>query len=95
MVIKDAINSFNFVQNKDNTVVFVTNFWSSSIDLKCVFCFDPNCGIIWDFAIWYINEKIWEEFNKNGINIPYNHATLTFEEKKEKTNLLKKINDDK
>jgi small conductance mechanosensitive channel len=26
MVIKDAINSFNFVQNKDNTVVFVTNF---------------------------------------------------------------------
>lgn len=90
-IIKDAINSFNFVQDKENTTVFVTNFGSSSIDLKCIFCFDPNCGIIGDFAIWYINEKIWEEFNKNNIIIPYNHTTLTFEQKKEKQNLLEII----
>ena len=94
-VIKDAINSFNFVQDKENTMVFVTDFWSSSIDLKCVFCFDPNCGIIGDFAVWYVNEKIGEEFNKNGISIPYTHTTLTFEQQKEKTNLLEKLNNDR
>ena len=90
-VVKTAINNFDFVQDKDNTTVYVTNFWSSSIDLKCIFCFDPNCWIIWDFAIWYINEKINEEFNKNGIQIPYNHSTLTFEKNEEKQKLLKNL----
>ncbi len=90
-VIKDAINSFNFVQEKDNTTVYVTNFGESSIDLKCIFCFDPNCGIIWDFAVWYVNEKIGKEFEKNGIQIPYNHATLTFEKAEEKEKILKNL----
>jgi len=90
-VVKTAINNFDFVQDKNNTTVYVTNFWSSSIDLKCIFCFDPNCWIIWDFAIWYINEKINEEFNKNGIQIPYNHSTLTFEKNEEKQKLLKNL----
>jgi small conductance mechanosensitive channel len=79
-VITEAINSFNFVQDKENTTVYVTNFGESAIDLKCIFGFDPKCGIIWDFAVWYINEKISDEFNKNGIKIPYNHATLTFDD---------------
>lgn len=90
-VIKDAINSFNFVQDKENTMVYVTNFGESSIDLKCVFCFDPNCGIIWDFAVWYVNEKISNEFDKHGIEIPYNHATLTFEKKEEKEKILNNL----
>ncbi len=90
-VVTDAINSFDFVQDKDNTTVYVTNFGDSAIDLKCIFCFDPNCGIIWDFAIWYINEKISEEFNKNGIQIPYNHSTLTFEKQEEKEKLLNNL----
>jgi len=90
-VIREAINSFDFVKEKENTIVYVTNFWSSSIDLKCIFCFDPKCGIIWDFAIWYINEKIWEAFNKHGIQIPYNHATLTFEKDEEKKKVLENL----
>ena len=92
-VVTDAINSFDFVQDKDNTTVYVTNFGDSAIDLKCIFCFDPNCGIIWDFAIWYINEKISEDFSKNGIKIPYSHSTLTFEKSKEKQNLLNNFKD--
>jgi len=90
-VIKNSINSFNFVKDKENTTVFVTNFGASSIDLKCIFGFDPKCGIIWDFAVWYINEKIWEEFNKNGIQIPYNHTTLTFEKEEEKSKVLENL----
>jgi len=90
-VIKNAINSFDFVKEKESTTVYVTNFGESSIDLKCIFCFDPNCGIIWDFAVWYINEKIWEEFGKNGIQIPYKHATLTFEKWEEKEKLMQNL----
>jgi small-conductance mechanosensitive channel len=45
-VVTNAINSFDFVQDKNNTTVYVTNFGDSAIDLKCIFCFDPNCGII-------------------------------------------------
>jgi small-conductance mechanosensitive channel len=90
-VVTQAINSFDFVQSKDNTTVYVTNFGDSAIDLKCIFCFDPNCGIIWDFAIWYINEKISEEFNKHCIKIPYKHSTLTFEKPEEKEKLLNNL----
>jgi hypothetical protein len=42
-VVTQAINSFDFVQDKDNTTVYVTNFGDSAIDLKCIFCFDPKC----------------------------------------------------
>ena len=92
-VVTDSINSFDFVQDKENTKVYVTNFGDSSIDLKCIFCFDPNCGIIWDFAIWYINEKISKEFNKHWIKIPYTHSTLTFEKQEEKEKLLNNLKD--
>lgn len=90
-VITNAINSFNFVKEKANTKVFVTNFWASSIDLKCIFFFDPKCGIIWDFAIWYINEKIYDTFKENGIQIPYTHTTLTFEKDEEKQKVLENL----
>lgn len=96
-VIKDAINSFDFVKNKEKTKIYMTKFGEHWAELKCVFFFDPKCGIIWDFAIWYINEKIWEAFNKNGIKIPYNHTTLIFEKKEEREKVLenlKKIDDE-
>ncbi len=94
-VITQAINSFDFVENKENTTVYVTNFGDSSIDLKCIFGFDPNCGIIGDFAIWYINEKIESEFGKNNIQIPYGHTTLTFEKQEEKNKLLENLDNTK
>ncbi len=78
-VAKQAINSFDFVKEKENTTIFVSEFWTSRISLKCIFCFDPQCGIIWDFAVWYINEKIREEFIKNWIQFTYDHLVLHVE----------------
>lgn len=75
-VIKDATNSFDFVKEKENTTVFVTEFQPSRIMLKCIFCFDPQCGIIWDFAVWYVNEKIRDEFEKNNIHFTYDQIVL-------------------
>jgi hypothetical protein len=47
--------------------------------LKCIFCFDPQCGIIWDFAVWYVNEKIREAFIENWIKFTYDHLVLHVE----------------
>jgi len=86
-----SINSFEFVKEKENTKVFVTEFWSNSINLKCLFCFDPKCWLLTDYAIWKINEKINEEFNKNWITIPYNMVTLTFEKDKDKNQTINNL----
>ena len=85
-VAKEAINSFDFVKEKENTTVFVTEFWSSSINLRCVFCFDTQCWIIWDFAIWYVNEKLREEFNKNWIQFTYDHIVLDMDDSQSNNN---------
>lgn len=78
-VAKDAINSFDFVKEKNSTTIFVTEFTPSRIMLKCIFCFDPQCGIIWDFAVWYVNEKLRDEFEKNDIKFTYDHVVLNIE----------------
>ena len=85
-VAKEAINSFDFVKEKENTTVFVTEFWSSSINLRCVFCFDTQCWIIWDFAIWYVNEKLREEFNKNWIQFTYDHIIIDMDDSQKNNN---------
>ena len=80
-VLKDTINSFDFVKSKENTTAFVLDFWESTIDIKCLFCFDPNCGIIWEVAIWQINERIPKAFKENWIDFSYPHVTVNFENK--------------
>ena len=78
-VLKDTINSFDFVKSKENTTAYVLEFGASTIDLKCLFCFDPNCWIIWEVAVWEINEKITKAFKENGIKFSYPHLTVNFE----------------
>lgn len=78
-VLKDTINSFDFVKAKENTTVFVLEFGKSTINLKCIFCFDPKCGIIWEVAIWQINERIPKAFEENWIKFSYDHIVLNFE----------------
>ncbi len=91
-VITETINSFDFVKEKENTKVFVTNFWASSIDIKWLFCFDPKCWLLTDYALWAINEKTNEEFKKNNINMPYNTVTINFEKTEDKTNTINNLN---
>lgn len=74
-----VVNSFEFVREKENTKTFVSTFWDSSIDIKSLFLFDPNCGIIPDIAIWQIYHKLNDEFNSAWIDVPYDHMTLTLD----------------
>ena len=78
-VLKDTINTFDFVKSKENTTAYVLEFGASTIDIKCIFCFDPNCGIIGEVAIWEINEKVTKAFKENGIAFSYPHMTVNFE----------------
>ena len=94
-VLKDTINSFDFVKSKENTTVFVLDFWKSSIDLKCLFCFDPKCWIIWEVAIWHINEKVAQAFKENNIKFTYNHITLNFENQTDNTKIQKLLDETK
>lgn len=80
-VLKDTINSFDFVKSKENTTAFVLDFGESTINLKCLFCFDPNCGIIWEVAVWQINERIPKAFKENWIHFSYPHVIVNFENK--------------
>jgi len=90
-VILTAVNSFDFVKEKTTTKVFVSNFADSYIEIKSLFSFDPNCGLLTDFAIGYINEKVNDEFSKNNINVPYNILTVNFEKEEDKKNLTKNL----
>ncbi|HBB04829.1 TPA: hypothetical protein DCZ39_08340 [Patescibacteria group bacterium] len=90
-VILNAVNSFDFVKEKTTTKVFVSNFADSYIEIKSLFSFDPNCGLLTDFAIGYINEKVNNEFAINNINVPYNMLTINFEKEADKQSLIKNI----
>ncbi len=86
-VIVEAINSFNFVKEKSNTKAYVLNLGDSAIEIRCLFFFDPNCGMLAEVAVGEVQEKIFETFKQNNIHIPYNQTTITFENAKEQQKL--------
>lgn len=88
-IVKNTINWFKFVKTKESTTVFLWSLSSSSIDLKCYFYFDPNCWILPEVAIWYINEMVTNQLNANWISIPYDHLTLTFDKREDKKEIAK------
>lgn len=90
-IVVNAVNSFDFVKEKAATKAFVSNFAASYIEIKVFFSFDPNCGLLTDFAIGYINEKMNDEFVKNSINVPYNTITLMFDKEESKQKLISNI----
>ena len=42
-LVKEIVNSFEFVKEKNTTKVFVSSFAASWIEIKALFSFDPNC----------------------------------------------------
>jgi len=79
-VIIDTINKFDFIKEKQSTKVYVTGFAPSEIELKCIFFFDPNAGILADYVIGHIHEAVVESFVENGLQMAYPHVTLTFDD---------------
>jgi hypothetical protein len=73
------MNSFDFVKEKSNTKVFLSAFGDSSIEIKWLFLFDPNCWLLPDMAMWQIYEKMNAVFNDNWIEVPYNYMTLNID----------------
>ena len=90
-LIKDAVNSFEFVKEKETTKTFISDFADSYIEIKTFFSFDPNCGLLSDFAIGYINEKVGKIFEDNNIHVPFNTITVNFDKDTDKQNLIQKI----
>jgi len=90
--IKNTVNSFDFIKEKENTKTFLSDYLDSSIEFKALISIDPNCWILPEMIKGHIYERINDEFIKNNINIPYNMTTLTFETPEDKAFIEKKIN---
>lgn len=90
-VIKTTVNSCDFVKEKDNTKVFLSEYLDSSIEFRAMISFDPNGGLLPEMVKGHIYEKINDEFAKNNIDVPYNITTLTFETPQDKTTIQKQI----
>jgi len=90
-IIKNTVNSCDFVKERDNTKVFLSDYLDSSIEFKAFISFDPNGGLLPEMVKGHIYEKINDEFVKNNINIPYNMTTVTFETAENKAFIEKKI----
>lgn len=90
-IMKDTINSFDFVKEKENTKVFLSDYLDSSIEFKAFISIDPNCGLLPEMIKGSYYEKLAEELEKNNIEIPYNITTLTFEKPEDKTRIAKNM----
>ena len=88
-IIKETINKFSFVVNKESTTVITTEFADSGINIKALFYIDPNWNTPWPVAISKVNDAIKEAFDKNDINIPYPHTVITVD--KNDQSLLKTL----
>lgn len=90
-VIKNTVNSCEFIKEKENTKVFLSDYLDSSIEFKAFISFDPNGWLLPEMVKGHLYEKINDEFVKNKIDIPYNMTTLTFETPEDKEFIEKKI----
>ncbi len=90
-LIKDTVNSCDFIKEKANTKVFLNDYLDSSIEFKAFISYDPNGWLLPEMVKGYIYEKINDVFATNKINIPYNMTTLTFETPEDKSFIEKKL----
>jgi small conductance mechanosensitive channel len=79
-VVKDTINQFEFIREKQSTKIYVTAFEDSEIVLKCIFFFDPNAWLLADYVIGHVHEAVIKAFAANDLQMAYPHVTLTFDD---------------
>jgi small conductance mechanosensitive channel len=90
-IIKNTVNSFDFIKQKKNTKVFLSEYLDSSLEFKAFISFDPNGGLLPEMVKGHLYEKINEEFEKNNIKIPYKITTVKFEKPEDKNFIEKEI----
>lgn len=88
-VMQEAINSLTWIKEPKKTKVYATDMLEHGMELTGMFLFDPNAGIVFEYAVWEINNQISKAFQANNIVIPYPHIVVTID--KNDQNLLKQI----
>lgn len=76
-IIKDAVNSVDYVKETQSTKVSVIQFGNHWLEILVYFYFDPNSGMLIQSAKSWVHKAIFQAFRDKGIVIPYPHSTLT------------------
>jgi small conductance mechanosensitive channel len=88
-VMQESINSLTWIKEPQKTKIYATDILEHGMELTGIFLFDPNAGILFEYAVWEINNQISKAFQMNNIIIPYPHVVVTID--KNDQNLLKQI----
>ena len=88
-VIQNAINSLTWVKEPSKTKVFATDMLEQGMELTALFLFDPNAGILLEYAVGEINTQVSKALKDNNIVIPYPHIVVTMD--KGDQNILKQL----
>lgn len=85
-IIKEAVNSIDYVKEKASTKVSVTAFGDHGLEMLVYFYFDPKWWmLIYSAKSWVFN-AIFEALKAHDMIIPYPHTTVTVDHND--TNLL-------
>ncbi len=76
-IIKQAVNTLDFIVEKEKTAIVTEKFADSWIDLKILFFIDPNWIVSWPIARSIVNDTLKKVLEENNINIPYPHTVIT------------------
>ncbi len=76
-VIKQAVNSVSFVQEKDSTRVLSVNFWENGVEMLVYFYMDPKWWLLINSAKSQVYQAIIQALRNEKITIPYPHTTIT------------------
>jgi len=76
-IIKQAVNSLEFVREKDSTKVMMEAMGDHWLEIKIYFYIDPTAGKLMAIAKAEVNDAIYAAFVKEWIVIPYPHSTIT------------------
>ncbi|HMT26845.1 MAG TPA: mechanosensitive ion channel, partial [Candidatus Absconditabacterales bacterium] len=75
--IVDGLNSLEFTVDKDKTKAVLTEYGDSEIIMTGIFFFNPNAGLLLEYAVGEANHRVRDYLEQNGIVIPYPHVTVT------------------